>query len=179
MFAHPLGEGAELRALEPWNAAEFTAHVDESRPHLAPWLPWVTTVTDETAAREWLQAYADRQARDAGRIYGIWLDGVLTGGTLFRVFDAAAGTCEVGVWLAPHAEGRGLVTAAARHMIAWAFTRGVVRVEWRCTTENTRSAAVAKRLGMVRDGVLRQAFQLHGVRHDVEVWSLLAPEWQR
>ena len=65
---------------------------------------------DLPSARNTLQRYADLQARDAGRLYGIWLDGVLVGGTMFVSFDAASGNCEVGCWLEPAATGRGLVT---------------------------------------------------------------------
>jgi len=172
MLGFPLGNGAELRALEPWQAAEFADHVARARAHLAPWLPWATRVVDEESARAFLQRYADEQARDAGRIYGIWLDGTLVGGTLFRVFEVRFGVCEIGVWLAPTAEGKGLITRAARHMVDWAIdTRGMGRVEWRCVPDNARSIAVAKRLGMTRDGVLREAYPHNGVRHDVEVWS--------
>jgi ribosomal-protein-serine acetyltransferase len=179
MFAHPLTDDAELRPLEPWQADEFAAHVARARDHLAPWLPWAVVNDDPDKARVFLQDYADRLARDEGRLYGIWVDGVLSGGTLFRVFDTRAGVCEVGVWLGPEAEGRGLVTRAARHMIDWAVgVRGMTRVEWRTTPANERSLAVARRLGMHREGVLRSAFPFAGTRHDMEVWSLLAAEWQ-
>jgi RimJ/RimL family protein N-acetyltransferase len=50
----------------------------------------------------------------------------------------------------------------------------MARVEWRVVPDNLRSIAVAKRLGMTPEGVLRQAFPGDGVRHDIEVWSLLA-----
>jgi ribosomal-protein-serine acetyltransferase len=176
MLTLPIGDGADLRALEPWLAAEFANFVDGAREHLAPWLPWATSITDETQARAFLQRYAERQAADEGSIYGIWLDGRLVGGTLYRIFDVHAGVCELGVWLAPEAEGRGLVTRAAQHMIAWAFERGLQRVEWNCAVDNKRSIAVAQRLGLTRDGVLRSAFPVNGVRQDVEVWSLLAGE---
>jgi len=74
--------------------------------------------------------------------------------------------------------GRGLITRASTVMIDWAFrARHMNRVEWRCATTNTRSSAVARRLGMTREGVLREAFPLNGVRHDVEVWAVLASEW--
>jgi ribosomal-protein-serine acetyltransferase len=149
----------------------------QTRPHLAPWLPWANSITGEAGARAFLQRYADRQAADAGRIYGIWLGTRLVGGALFRVFDAESGVCEIGVWLSPDVQGRGLVTRAARHLIQWAFdVRGMTRVEWHCVPHNTRSIAVARRLGMSRDGVLRSAFAFNGERHDVEVWSLLAAE---
>jgi RimJ/RimL family protein N-acetyltransferase len=178
MLSYPIADGAELRALEPWHATELAAYLDRTRDHLAPWLPWATAVTDVDSARAFLQRYANDQAADTGRIYGIWVDGELVGGTLFRVFDTRFGVCEIGVWLAAEVEGRGLITRAARHMIDWAVRdRGMGRVEWRTVPHNARSQAVAKRLGMTREGVLREAFPLGGVRHDVEVWSLLAHEW--
>lgn len=42
------------------------------------------------------------------------------------------------------------------------------RIEWRCVPTNKRSIAVATRLGMSRDGVLREAFPIDGVYHDGE-----------
>lgn len=175
MLAHPLAEGAELRALEPWQAQEFHAFIEGARAHLAPWLPWATDIDDPDKAERWLRTYAEDQARDGKRLYGIWLDGVLVGGAGFASFNCRFGVCELGAWLAPRAQGRGLVTRAAGRMIEWALeTRGMSRVEWRTSTANIRSIAVAERLGMHREGVLRAALPLHGVRHDVEVWSLIA-----
>ena len=86
---------------------------------------------------------------------------------------------EIGVWLAEGAPGRGLVTRAVRRLINWAVgVRGIERVEWKVVPDNARSIAVARRLGFARDRVVRSVFPLGGVRHDVEVWSLLAHEWQ-
>jgi ribosomal-protein-serine acetyltransferase len=176
----PLTEGAELRALEPWQAEELAAYIERNRAHLAPWLPWARSITDVDGARSWLQRYADEQARGGGRMLGIWLDGELVGGILFRIFDTASGMCELGAWLSPEAEGRGLVSAAARQLTDWAIrVRGINRVEWHTVPENSRSIAVAKRLGMTREGLLRQAFPFGGVRHDLEIWAILAEEWLR
>ncbi|URN06958.1 GNAT family N-acetyltransferase [Actinomadura madurae] len=178
MFARTLADGAELRPFEPWQAAEFAAHADRVRADIEQYIPWARTVVDEESARKLLQSYADRQAKDTGRMYGIWVDGVLQGGTVFRTFDAAQGVCEAGVWLAAEARGRGLITEAVRVMIDWAVgTRGMHRVEWLCDPRNTASAAVAKRLGMTCEGVHRQAFVLDGERRDVQVWAVLAEEW--
>jgi ribosomal-protein-serine acetyltransferase len=178
VFAYPLADGAELRPLEPWQAEEFAAHVARVRPHLAPWVQFAARVVDIESARAMLQHYADEQARDGGRLYGIWRDSTLIGGTLFRTFDAQAGVCEVGVWLAPEAEGRGLITRAVLHMIDWAIrVRGIARVEWRTATDNVRSKAAAQRLGMTFEGVMRSSFLINGVRRDTEIWSVLADEW--
>lgn len=180
MFTVPLAEGADLRPLEPWQAEEFLTHMDRARATVDPWIPWAGISTDLDSARATLQRYADLAARDAGRLFGIWLDGTLVGGTMFVAFDADAGTCEIGCWLEPAGQGRGLVTRAVRVLIDWAVhIRGIHRVEWHCRPDNTASGAVARRLGMQLDGVLREVYPYRGARHDLEIWSLLAPEAQR
>ncbi|MEV8392393.1 MULTISPECIES: GNAT family N-acetyltransferase [unclassified Streptomyces] len=179
MFAIPLGDGAELRPLEPWQAEEFLAHMDRARDLVGEHIKLADAVTDPVSARALLTSYAEKQAADSGRIYGIWLDSTLVGGVLFRIFDAATGTCEVGCWLEPAGTGRGLVTRAARVLIDWAVEeRGIHRVEWQVSSANTASIKVARRLGMTRDGVLRESYPHRGVRQNTEVWSVLASEWR-
>ncbi|MFI6445624.1 GNAT family N-acetyltransferase [Kitasatospora sp. NPDC050543] len=178
MFALPLGNHAQLRPLEPWHAQEFLAHIDRARPHVDPWIPWATFSTDLASATAVLQRYADQQAADTRRIYGIWLDGTLVGGVMFTKFDAASGVCEIGCWLEAEGAGRGLVTRACRALIDWAFgERGMSRVEWWVASGNTRSIDAARRLGMTRDGVLRQHSPYRGIRRDSEIWSILSEEW--
>ncbi|SDP79094.1 Protein N-acetyltransferase, RimJ/RimL family [Actinopolyspora xinjiangensis] len=178
MFAHPLGSDAELRPLEPWQAAEFAEFTEANREHLAPWLPWADLVVDEESARRFLGNYANKQAEDTGRIMGIHSRGELVGGALFRGFDTSNGCCEIGVWLSESAQGNGLVTRTCEHLIDWAVRiRGMARVEYRVSTENHRSIAVAKRLGMTHEGTLRGYFPVRGRRHDMQIWALLAEEW--
>lgn len=180
VFALSLGDdGAELRPLEPWHAEEYFAHIDRGREYIGQYIALSDRATDLASATAFLQSYADKAAADSGRIYGIWADGVLVGGVLFRTFDAKSGNCEVGCWLEEAAVGRGLITRAIRVLIDWAVEeRGMHRVEWIAASSNTASINVAKRLGMVRDGVLRESNPYRGVRHDMEVWSVLAREWR-
>ncbi|MFG2870111.1 GNAT family N-acetyltransferase [Streptomyces sp. NPDC048338] len=180
MFAISLGDdGAELRPLEPWQAPELLAHMDRGREFVGRYIALPDFVADLDSARAYLRTYADKAANDTGRLYGIWADGRLVGGVLFRTMDLAGGTAEAGCWLEPSAAGRGLVTRAARVIIDWAVEeRGIHRVEWLAASENEASIAVARRLGMTRDGVLRESYLYRGKRHDMEVWSVLAPEWR-
>ncbi|MEZ0092200.1 GNAT family N-acetyltransferase [Streptacidiphilus sp. EB129] len=179
MLATLLRDNAELRALEPCHAEEFLAHLDRARTHIAPWVGASFVASDLGGARAVLQRYADGLAGDRQRLYGIWLDGTLVGGTMFVGFDAALGSCEIGCWLEPAAEGQGLITQVVRLMIDWAFrVRGLARAEWRTLPDNTRSINVARRLGMSLDGTLRQALPgADGIRRDKQVWSVLAAEW--
>ncbi|GAA1377619.1 GNAT family N-acetyltransferase [Streptomyces beijiangensis] len=178
MFTIPLGENARLSPLEPLHAQEFLDHMDRARPNVDPWIPWAARSTDLASATATLQSYADKQAADTGRIYGIWLDGTLVAGVMFTRFDGPAGMCEIGCWAEEAAQGRGLVTRACRELVDWAFgERGMTRVEWWVAPGNTRSIEVARRLGMTREGVLRKRYPYRGTRQDSEVWSVLADEW--
>ncbi|MFF3320921.1 GNAT family N-acetyltransferase [Streptomyces sp. NPDC002889] len=180
MFATSLGhDGAELRPLEPCQAEEYFANIERGREYIGQYVALPTVATDVASARAFLQSYADKAAADAGRLFGIWLDDTLVGGVLFRTMDVAAGTCEAGCWLEPSAVGRGLVTRATTVIIDWAVEqRGIHRVEWQVSSANKASINVARRLGMTHEGVLRESYPYGGVRHDMEVWSVLAPEWR-
>ncbi|WP_431037000.1 GNAT family N-acetyltransferase [Streptomyces sp. P6-2-1] len=186
MFAIPLGpEGAQLRPLETWHAAEFLAHVERGRDFIGTYIGFVDAVVSRDAARALLHKYATKRAADEGYLYGIWTGcaepggGTLVGGVLFRVFDVRTGVCEIGCWLEPAGTGRGLVTRACRVLVDWAFhERGMHRVEWWAAAGNTASTAVARRLGMTREAVLRESAARNGVRHDMEGWALLAREWE-
>ncbi|GAB2932470.1 GNAT family N-acetyltransferase [Streptomyces heilongjiangensis] len=180
MYAISLGDdGAELRPLDPWHAEEYLAHLERGREFINQYIPFGSTATDVSSARAVLQRYADMRAADTGSLHGIWLEGKLVGGVLFLNFDAANANCEVGCWLEPAGTGRGLVTRAMRVLIDWAVdVRGIHRVEWIAASGNEPSLNVARRLGMSRDGVQRERYPHRGVRHDLEIWSVLAPEWR-
>lgn len=180
MFAVSLGDdGAELRPLEPRHAAEFLTHMDRGREYIGQYIGLADAVTDLESSRKYLQGYAEKAASDTGRIYGIWVDDKLVGGVLFRMMDIERGIAEAGCWLEPAAVGRGLVTRAARVIIDWAIVeRSIHRVEWLASTANQASIAVAQRLGMIKEGVLREFYPHRGKRHDMELWSVLAPEWR-
>jgi ribosomal-protein-serine acetyltransferase len=179
MFSLPLRDRARLGPLEVWHAEEFADHLDRARDHIRPWVGpgFITAGVD--GARATLQRYAERQAAGGAGLYGIWRDELLVGGVMFTAFDTAAGSCEIGCWLEPSAEGHGLVTQACGVLLDWALmSRGLHRAEWHCRSDNDRSSAVAERLGMTLEGVRRAAWPYQGVRYDKQLWAVLAPEWQ-
>lgn len=180
MYAISLGDdGAQLCPLEPWQAGEFLAHIDRGRELIGQHGGLPDIITDEASSRAFLQRYAEKAAADTGRICGIRSDGTLVGAVILRTMDIEQGIAEAGCWLEPSAVGRGLVTRAARVLIDWAVEeRGIHRVDWWASAGNAPSIAVARRLGMTRDGVLRESYLHRGVRHDEEIWSVLAPEWR-
>ncbi|GCD89008.1 N-acetyltransferase [Nocardioides sp. LS1] len=169
---------AELRDLEPWHAEELAAFFRRSGTDLYDWLPWEHFESSE-ATKGFLESFSRGRADDTRRLFGIWLDDVLVGGTLFPSINLRAGTAEIGVFLAREARGQGIVTRAVESMVDWAFgERGLRRVEWRCSPGNLPSRAIPQRLGFTHEGTLRQAFPVREDFHDLEVWALLRDEWR-
>ncbi|WP_035795392.1 GNAT family N-acetyltransferase [Kitasatospora mediocidica] len=172
MYARPLGPGARLAPLEPWRAAEFLANLDRCRTHIAPWVGRSFVAKDLESAEAVLRRYWDAQGRTGAGIHGIWLDEVLVGGVMFVSIENATGVAEVGCWLEPAAEGRGLVTRAAGLLIDWAFReRGVRQIIWDTRAANVRSISTARRLGLT----FQEADD--SGEYSREIWSIGAEEW--
>src|SRR5262245_49887039 len=85
------------------------------------------------------------------------------------------GNGEVGYWVAPWARGRGVASAAVRTITAWAFSRGVPRIEILADVENIGSQKVAMASGYRSEGVLRGAERHRdGSRRDLAQFARLA-----
>ncbi|MER7203125.1 hypothetical protein ABT363_36420, partial [Streptomyces sp. NPDC000188] len=96
MYTISLGDdGAELRPLETWHAEQFLAHLERGREFIGQHIGFGSNVKDVDSARDLLKSYADKRAADSGSLHGLWLDGTLVGGLLFRIFDAEGGNCDV------------------------------------------------------------------------------------
>ena len=95
---------------------------------------------------------------------------------LFHV-DPRTRTGEIGYWIAEGAQGRGLVTKGCRAIMRHGFEDlGLRRLELKCAATNTRSAAVAGRLGFTLEGRLRRAEPVGDRWDDLLLYGLLADE---
>ena len=129
------------------------------------------------------------------RIEESWRSSELDGdptGAAFAIVDAASGqpvgmcgidnwsstdVAQFGYWLAAGARGRGLATRAVMLMTTWLFELGAARVFLTIQSENTASAAVARRAGFTFEGTLRGCGVWRGQRKDVDVFAVLPDEW--
>ena len=89
-----------------------------------------------------------------------------------------ADVAQFGYWLAAGARGRGFATHAVTLMTGWLFELGAARVFLSIQTENTASAAVARRAGFTHEGTLRAHGVWEGQRKDVDLFAVLPVEWE-
>ncbi len=169
---------AVIRDLEPWHAETFAALFQRHGADFYDWLPW-QKFEDPEATRGFLTSMAEGRGAGTKRLFGIWVDDELVGGTLFPTLNAHSGVGEVGVFLAAPARGQGIVTRTVTAMLDWAFTeRDMRRMEWRCAPGNAASRAIPAQLGFSHEGTLRQVFRNGDRFDDLEVWAILREEWR-
>jgi len=168
-------EDVMLRPREPADAAEMFALVEADRADLRVWLPWIDSARTMTEIRRYAQyAHAQAEARMAFD-YGIFARGALVGAIGLHAIDYTNRSSAIGYWLRPAARGSGIVTRAARRLVAHAFGElEIHRLEIRCVCENTASRSVAERLGFTYEGTLAQAYYLHGTFRDLALYAELA-----
>lgn len=131
--------------------------VNESREHIRPWLPFADShqVIEETL--NWINTNQAKWILREELNVSIWEKetGRFLGGTGLSPRSWEIGYFEIGYWLRASAEGHGYMLAAVRLLVEYAFnTLHAQRLEIRCDERNTRSAAVAQRLGFTQEGCL-------------------------
>ncbi len=173
-------------SVRPWTGADAEAlhlAIERSRSHLLPWIAWAEGAHSSPAASlEEIERLVGEWEAHTNFVLGILSpDGRVLGGTGFHPRGGALGegTTEIGMWMRADVAGQGLGKAVLREMLRWAFTEWRwARVEWRCDARNLASAAVARRVGMVHEGTLReQTLDMAGDRCDTMVFAALRSEW--
>lgn len=158
LFEELRGERVLVRPFRAADAENHFAAVMESLDHVRPWLPWAAFYSTIDDSRDFIARAMAHWILREDLIVGLWdaRTEEFVGGSGMHPHDWDAGVFEIGYWLRRGAEGRGYVTEAVRLQTDFAFARlGANRVFIRCDARNTRSAAVPRRLGFVREALLR------------------------
>lgn len=172
-----VGDGVELRPLRLEDAEPVYYLVAANRERLAEWLPWVPSMQSAADEAAFIRSGHGAIEAGTGLSCAIVVDRVVVG-TMGCVITPQSRSAEIGYWIAEGFEGRGIVTRAARALTTFLVTDlDLHRVVIRAATDNARSRAVPERLGFMHEGTQRHAEILNGNFFDLEVYSILAPEW--
>ena len=83
-----------------------------------------------------------------------------------------------GTYYRPNLRGSGFNRRIKDMMLQRAFDSGIRRIEFRVDVRNARSQAAMKKLGAVREGVLRaDRITWNGHVRDTALFSILKDEW--
>lgn len=103
----------------------------------------------------------------------------LAGMSSYLGIDEGRQVLEIGgTYYRPHLRGTGFNRRVKDMMVGRAFDRGIRRVEFRVDIRNKRSQAAMKKIGAVREGVLRaDRITWTGHVRDTVLFAILKDEW--
>ncbi len=118
-------------------------------------------------------------AMPSNRLFLLFDENDLAGMSGFLGIDRDRGVLEIGnTYYRPAYRGTGFNRRAKDMMLRRAFECGFRRVEFRVDQRNLRSQAAMKKLGAVREGVLRSdRITWTGHVRDTVLFSILKDEW--
>lgn len=170
MFDLNIENNLKLKLVHPSFAPRYLELVTRHQEALAEWLVWPPSAVDEAFFLAFvtrsLHEYADGITVPCAMFY----QGALVGNAALTRIQPELKKAEIGYWLAPDYQGKGIVTRSVKALMRHAFDDLGMDVVHICAAEqNTRSRAVAERLGMTLEGVISNRENIRGriVNHAV------------
>lgn len=169
-----------LRSFQPEDGAELFRAVDESRPHLRPWLNWVDPTTKPEHSVQFIHQSLQQLNNQEAIALGIFSRQHIIGSIGMHNWDHTLRKAQLGYWIDAEHEGRGIVQRCMQRFIKFLFEKtDLNKLEIHFVPTNKRSAVVAERLGFKTEGILRQSILRNGMLEDIVVTGLLKSEWNR
>jgi ribosomal-protein-alanine N-acetyltransferase len=166
-----------LRPFVHEDAAEVTRLVSDRR--IADTTLNIPHPYDETTAEAWIGTHQEVAERDEGLTLAVTerASGAIVGAVGLTI-KRAHRRAELGYWVGVEHWGRGYATEASRAMLDHAFDiLELSRVVAHCLTRNAGSWRVMEKLGMQREGQLRQHVVKWDVPEDIWIYGILREEW--
>ncbi|HMA33464.1 MAG TPA: GNAT family N-acetyltransferase [Chloroflexia bacterium] len=159
LFDELRGPRVVVRPYRPDDAQALFDAVAESREYIRPWLPFADAHQSVAESRDWLIQQQAKWLLREDLALSIW-DAAdparFLGGVGLHPHNWDIRFFEIGYWLRPSAAGQGYMTAAVQLLVDYALGElGAQRLQIRCDERNAPSAAVARRVGFVLEGRLR------------------------
>jgi ribosomal-protein-serine acetyltransferase len=171
-----IDERTIVRTLTLDDAEVIFRAIDANRDRLRPYMPWERTTRSPDDVRAFIErSLASTTDEDAN---GIWVAGEFAGNVGLRV-NEVMNSGEIGYWNVRSFEGQGLITNVCQRFVDHGFRdRRLHRIEIHAAAVNSRSRAVAERLGFTHEATMREGYRTSdGTYTDQTIYGLLAREW--
>ena len=158
-------------------AALFAIHSDARVMRYWSYPAWT-----ELAQAEQKIADIQRQRRELDMLVWAIADAdtdLLIGSSAIFYMDLTQARAEIGYSLHPDWQGRGLASEALQLVLGYAFNElGLRRIEADIDPRNLPSCRLVERFGFVREGLLRERWQVDGEICDSAIYGLLRQDFK-
>ena len=149
--------------------------IDVNRDNFSQFMAWPKFVSNEADTSNFLDNCSIEHQKDITKTYVILLDNNPVGLLSFNRIDKNNKTAYIGYWLDSRAEGKGVMTQAIQALTHYYASQKIIkRFVIKCSVDNPKSNAVAKRCGFSYEGTLKQAEYLNGIYHDQNIYGLIS-----
>jgi RimJ/RimL family protein N-acetyltransferase len=135
---------------------------------------------EDGMAEEWIETHQPKF--EAGKLCNFAVTLRSTGeliGAIGLAIRQRFGHAELGYWIGKPYWNKGYCTEAGRAVLEYGFTvLGLHRIYASYLTRNPSSGRIMEKLGMKREGLLRQHVQKWGKFEDLVMYGILKNEWQ-
>lgn len=169
-----------LRTLTEADAQILFSLVNENRSFLRQWLPWLDHNTSMDDSLKFINTSIDQQAKGMGTQYGIFYNEILVGMCGYQPINSLNHSVCLGYWVAEKMTGQGIVSRCSQCLIDYAFEKLKLNKVCILVAENNlKSRAIPERLGLVNEGIEREAECLYGEYVDHVRYSILKSDWKK
>lgn len=175
-----LTDNITLELTAPRHAATLLTAVNNNRPHLTTFLPWVPYMQSVTDFEHYIANCQKLHKQKQEISFVMHYNNQLVGRIGIHYINQQNKCGAIGYWLIKEAEGKGIVTKASIAIINYGFQQlQLQRIELKAATTNHRSLAIPVRLGFRKEGILRQAEKVSNQFFDICLYSMLKEEWEQ
>jgi ribosomal-protein-alanine N-acetyltransferase len=162
--------------LRPLEAGDFRAvHAYASDPEVVRFMDWGPNTLDDTTA--FLERMITSVNASPRTQYPLAIEPAgepLAGVVELQIDSAEHRRADIGYVLGRAAWGKGYASEAAAAMLRFGFGElGLHKISATCDPDNLGSARVLEKIGMRREGVLRDHFLIRGQWRDRLLWAAL------
>jgi ribosomal-protein-serine acetyltransferase len=177
VFTLKVDDDIELQLVELRHVDAMQALIERNLDHLREWMPWAHEPASRENLKSWVRLRLQRHAEGGGFYAAVWYRREMVG-TLGLDIDQRQRSAEIGYWLDRDLQGLGIITRSVRAVVDACFgDLDLHRLMILCAPANIRSCAVARRLGFLEEGTLREAERIGDRYQDLIVYGLLADDW--
>jgi ribosomal-protein-serine acetyltransferase len=171
-------EGLILKMLRQESAYVIFKTVDQNRAYLRAWLPFVDNSRKVEDTEIFIKSILESSGNKRDVVFEIWDHDNFAGLIALKEIDRWNKRTELGYWLTPEFEGRGIMTKCCRALLDCAFKKmGMHRIQIKSGIGNARSSRIAEKLGFKFEGIERGGEKFPDHYLNLEVYSILREEW--
>jgi [ribosomal protein S5]-alanine N-acetyltransferase len=154
----------------------------QSDPRYLRYYEWESR--DEQCVREFLQMFFRQQSEEPRLKFQLAVtlreNGALIGNCGIRLEKSGSRVGDIGYEFSPDYWGKGYATEAASEIVRFGFEElGLHRIWSWCIAENVGSWRVMEKLGMRREGFLRENEYFKGRWWNTLMYGILEDEWRK